>query len=104
VIALLLLMTTSGCQTNYPQHQLMSNGCHFTSLTYNNALTQCGHGAACYDTDGNGTIIDTFNGSGVERRLYAYQTLVANNVTYNNGGKGIAIFRSAYVTVDNNTA
>jgi parallel beta-helix repeat protein len=82
----------------------MSNGCHFTRLTYDNALIQCGHEAAAYDTDGNGTIIDTFNGSGAEGRLYPYQTLVANNVSYNNGGKGIAIFRSAYVTVDNNTA
>ena len=82
-----------------PFHQVIA-----WNVTYDNALTQCGHAGAPYDTDGNGIIIDTFNGSGVDDRLYPNETLVANNVTYNNGGKGIAIFRSAHVTVANNTA
>lgn len=82
-----------------PFHQVIA-----WNISHDNALTQCGHSGAPYDTDGNGIIIDTFNGSGVDDRLYPNQTLVANNVTYNNGGKGIAVFRSAYVTVANNSA
>ncbi len=57
-----------------------------------------------YNTDGNGIIIDTFNGWGIDNVNYTYQTLVTSNVTYNNGAKGIQVFRSELVTVANNTA
>jgi parallel beta-helix repeat protein len=82
-----------------PFHQVIA-----WNVSRDNIITQCGNSGAAYDTDGNGIIIDTFNGSGVDNRLYPNETLVSNNVTYNNGGKGIAVFRSAYVTVANNTA
>jgi parallel beta-helix repeat protein len=82
-----------------PFHQVVA-----WNITHDNMLTKCGNAASAYDTDGNGIIMDTFNGSGVDNVLYPNQTLVANNVTYNNGGKGIAVFRSSYVTVANNTA
>jgi parallel beta-helix repeat protein len=82
-----------------PFHQVVA-----WNVTHDNALTHCGTASNPYDTDGNGIIIDTFNGSGVDDVLYPDHTLVANNVTYRNGGKGIAVFRSSHVTVANNTA
>jgi parallel beta-helix repeat protein len=74
------------------------------NVTYNNIINQCGTASNPYDTDGNGIIIDTFNNAGSTNMNYPYQTLVANNVSYNNGGKGVHVFRSDYVTVANNTA
>jgi parallel beta-helix repeat protein len=56
-------------------------------------------------SDGNGIILDDFrntqkpNPAGV----YAYRSLVENNVCYFNGGKGIHVFISDNVTVRNNT-
>lgn len=73
------------------------------NIAYNNALTHCGNAENPYDTDGNGIIMDTFgmiNGNSIE---YINQTLVAFNVTYNNGGGGIHIFASEWVTVANNS-
>src|SRR5262249_44618822 len=66
------------------------------NIAYNNALTQCGNASNPYDTDGNGIIMDTFgtrNGNSVE---YVNQTLVAFNVTYNNGGGGVHIFAAEW--------
>jgi parallel beta-helix repeat protein len=74
------------------------------NVAYDNIIAQCGTASNPYDTDGNGIIIDTFNNTGGTNVVYPYQTLVANNVAYNNGGKGIHIFLSDYVTVANNTA
>ena len=57
------------------------------NVTNNNALTQCGTAANPYDTDGDGIIMDTFKNTftGV---TYPYQTLIAFNVSYNNGDGG----------------
>jgi parallel beta-helix repeat protein len=74
------------------------------NVTYDNIINQCGTASDPYDTDGNGIIMDTFNNAGSTNVVYPYQTLVANNVSYNNGGKGVHIFRSDNVTVANNTA
>ena len=55
------------------------------------------------DTDGNGIIMDSFsqgNGNIVE---YTAPTLVAFNLSYNNGGGGVHIFFSEDVTAANNT-
>ncbi len=56
-------------------------------------------------TDGNGIIIDSYRHphSGGEDGEYPNSTLVENNVSYNNGGRGIHVFRSAHVVVRNNT-
>jgi hypothetical protein len=74
------------------------------NVTYNNALTQCGTVGNPTNTDGNGIIIDTAGlksqGNSVD---YTRPTLVAFNITYNNGGGGVHIFNSAYVTVANNS-
>jgi parallel beta-helix repeat protein len=74
------------------------------NVAHDNIINQCGTAANPYDTDGNGIIIDTFNNAGSTNVDYPYQTLVANNVTYYNGGKGVHVFRSDHVTVANNTA
>jgi hypothetical protein len=82
-----------------PFHQIVA-----WNVSHDNMLTKCGNAFSAYDTDGNGIIMDTFNGSGVDDVLYPDRSLVANNVTHNNGGKGIAVFRTSFVTVANNTS
>ena len=82
-----------------PFHQVVA-----WNVARDNIITRCGSASSAYDTDGNGIIVDTFNGNGVDNVSYPDQTLVANNVVYSNGGKGIQIYRSSHVTVANNTA
>jgi hypothetical protein len=82
-----------------PYHQVIG-----WNIAHDNILMACGNASNPYDTDGNGIIIDTFNGSGVDNVLYPDRTLVIGNVTYSNGAKGIHVFRSAYVDVANNTS
>jgi serralysin len=71
---------------------------------HDNMLTTCGTASNAYDTDGNGIIMDTFSNAGGTNVDYPYQSLVAFNVTYKNGGGGVHIFLSNHVTVANNTA
>jgi serralysin len=56
-------------------------------------------------TDGNGIIIDDFQNTQPQGNKinYASQTLVENNLCYNNGAKGIQVYLSDNVTVRNNT-
>ena len=56
-------------------------------------------------TDGNGIIIDDFQSTQTSGyRNYTFPTLVEGNLVYENGGKGIQVTWSDYVTVRNNTA
>ena len=55
------------------------------------------------ESDGNGIIMDSFLKSNGNTLNYSNQTLIAFNVVYNNGGGGIHLFNSAYVTVANNS-
>jgi hypothetical protein len=73
--------------------------------SYNNILTQCGTASNPYDTDGNGIILDTWDNSGTSFAAYAGSGLVAFNVVYQNGGKGIQVYLNseATITVANNT-
>ncbi|WP_108663647.1 DUF4082 domain-containing protein [Acuticoccus kandeliae] len=69
------------------------------NVSYDNVTETGAH------TDGNGIIIDDFQStqtSGYPN--YTYPTLVENNLVYGNGGKGIQVTWSDYVTVRNNTA
>ncbi len=69
------------------------------NVSYGNITQSGGH------SDGNGIIIDDFHNSQTSGYAnYTYPTLVENNLTYNNGGKGIQVFLSDYVTVKDNTA
>ncbi|MCP5025485.1 MAG: hypothetical protein GY929_04295 [Actinomycetia bacterium] len=49
-------------------------------------------------TDGNGIILDEGHNTG-----YVGRTLIANNVVFDNGGRGIMVFRSGHADVLHNT-
>ncbi len=59
-------------------------------------------------TDGNGIIIDDFRYTQVQfdgqEGGYKAAVLVENNLTFNNGGRGINIYESENVTIRNNTS
>ncbi|MEV0848113.1 right-handed parallel beta-helix repeat-containing protein [Streptomyces sp. NPDC049954] len=57
----------------------------------------------CY-SDGNGIIIDFNRHEGIPGDPYTGRTLVANNLSYDNGGSGIHSFNSQHVDIVNNTA
>lgn len=56
--------------------------------------------------DGNGILIDDFRNStgDVTNVIFPHRTLIENNLCYDNGGKGIQVFKSNYVDIFNNTA
>lgn len=57
------------------------------------------------DTDGNGIIVDDGDHTqATQYGPYIPQTLVADNIVFNNNGRGIHIFNSTNVLVVNNTA
>ncbi|MFD4788777.1 sigma-70 family RNA polymerase sigma factor [Streptomyces sp. NPDC058459] len=61
-------------------------------------------GCRCY-SDGNGIIVDTTKGDpGRGRPAYGGRVLVANNVSYDNGGSGIHAYKSQHVDIVHNTA
>jgi parallel beta-helix repeat protein len=55
--------------------------------------------------DGSGLIIDDFRHTqyGSKHGEYPNSTLVENNVSYNNGARGIHVYKSVHVVVRNNT-
>jgi parallel beta-helix repeat protein len=64
------------------------------------------------DSDGNGIVVDNNNGSvpatGADPNpspgpIYGGRTLIANNVVFNNGGRGIHVSQSNHVDIVNNT-
>lgn len=56
-------------------------------------------------TDGNGILIDDFqNLYDNSYGPFPHRTLVENNLSYDNGGKGVQVYQSDYVDVFNNTA
>ncbi|MES2462383.1 MAG: choice-of-anchor Q domain-containing protein, partial [Armatimonadota bacterium] len=92
---------------------LRRNICYDNELKVSVLETSGGNGKAL--TDGNGIIIDVFKRSranplkphGEDRNgpllPYRGRTLVENNLVYNNGGRGVHVFRSDKVDVVNNT-
>ncbi|MEU2245520.1 sigma-70 family RNA polymerase sigma factor [Streptomyces sp. NPDC019224] len=61
-------------------------------------------GCRCY-SDGNGIIVDTTKGDpGRGRPAYGGRVLVANNISYDNGGSGIHAYKSQHVDIVHNTA
>lgn len=55
-------------------------------------------------SDGNGIIMDVNDGKSQNTYSYQGRTLVANNVTYFNGGSGIHAFHARNIDIINNTA
>lgn len=78
----------------------------FHNMIRNNISYENDNLAGTAQTDGNGIIFDdsrnTQNGSTLG--AYTGSTLIENNVTYGNGGRGIEVLLSDNVTVRNNTA
>ena len=68
----------------------------------NNCLHPCP--GFSYQTDGNGIIIDDYKWSQNGNKYpYTKETLVENNLVFDNGGRGIHVFISDNVTIRNNT-
>ena len=55
-------------------------------------------------TDGNGIILDNFKNEGATNVTFPHRSLIENNLSYNNGGKGIHLFKTRHVDIFNNTA
>jgi parallel beta-helix repeat protein len=55
--------------------------------------------------DGNGIILDDFRNQqgGGQSGGYTHPTLVENNLTFNNGGRGVHVYHSDNITIRNNT-
>lgn len=80
--------------SDHPAYQIIVKG---NISRYNTNLVGC----TCFSnqlTDGNGIIFDSF-----EDLSYTGRSLIANNVCYGNGGKGISVFKSSNTDVAFNT-
>jgi len=78
---------------SFPFHNLVA-----WNIVYTNRNTCKGS-----DTDGNGIIMDSFSTGNGNTVQYTAPTLVAFNLSYNNGGGGVHIFFSEDVTAANNS-
>ncbi len=58
----------------------------------------------CKIYDGNGIIIDSETNEGMSFPAYSGKTLIENNVVYDNGGRGIHVYKSANVDIISNTS
>ncbi len=67
----------------------------------------CPYPLAGYSTpvDGNGIILDDFRNEqgGGQSGGYSHPSLVENNLSFNNGGRGVHVYQSDNITVRNNT-
>jgi hypothetical protein len=72
----------------------------YDNLLYNNQNYICNKYETnpCQITDGEGIIVDSNKAAGYRGRIQIY-----NNITYNNGGPGIAVTQSQHVDIFNNT-
>nr|WP_184148067.1 right-handed parallel beta-helix repeat-containing protein [Amaricoccus macauensis] len=84
----------TGDTTTYGYRIIVRN-----NVSYDNVTKTGAH------SDGNGIIMDDFRSTqDLTRTPYLFPSLVENNVVYNNGGKGVQVDWSDYVTVRNNTS
>jgi hypothetical protein len=94
-LAALNLMGVQG--TSFPFNNVVA-----WNTVYNN-WQGCGPPPSTGYTDGNGIIMDSFGTGNGNPVAYTNPSLVAFNVSYNNGGGGVHIFYSEDVTAANNT-
>ncbi len=92
---------------------IRGNVCYDNELKVSTNLNSGGNGKAL--TDGNGIIIDSFQVSRANPLrphdadrdgpllAYRHRTLLENNLVYDNGGRGLHVFRSDKVDIINNT-
>jgi parallel beta-helix repeat protein len=91
-------LASTGSAGYAPFHNVVAwNSVYNNRIAPNNPVACGGH------TDGNGIIMDTFLDIATITLVYPYQTLVANNASFYNGGRGVHVFRTSNVTVANNT-
>lgn len=88
--------TATAADTSAAYHIVVSH-----NVSHDNAETY----VSGQHTDGNGIIMDDFQGTqNTPHTIYPYKSLVQGNTSYNNGGKGIHVFVSNYITLDGNVA
>ncbi|MEH1859225.1 MAG: choice-of-anchor D domain-containing protein [Nostoc sp.] len=74
------------------------------NIVYDNqSLIPWKNGGTDKITEGHGIMLDTTNTS-KDNVAYTGKALIANNITYDNGGAGINVFKATNVDVINNTA
>jgi len=84
------------CDQNSGFHNIIAD-----NISFSNKVVYIGNLA---HTDGEGIIMDSFRDAGGRYGPYEYPSLIENNLVFGNGGGGIEIYNSDYVTVRNNTA
>ena len=101
--------TSTACGSGIEIYQLRNSDTLTTykntimnNVLYGNSNTP---GGLCADSDGSGIIIDDARNTqhGSIYGAYVGGTLIANNVAFNNGGRGIEVFESDNVLITNNT-
>ena len=101
----------SGISVYQPEQLNNNSGFHIVirrNVAYENECNlpfNVGAGSFNEPTDGNGIILDDFNNT--QRSGFApykAQTLVENNLVFNNGGAGIKVFEVDNATIRHNTA
>jgi serralysin len=102
-------VTTSSCGSGISLYQLRNSDDStaiknyvLNNIVFKNTNTP---GGPCGDSDGNGVIVDDSRNTQHNSPYGPYlgATLVANNVVYKNGGRGIHVYSSDNVIVSNNT-
>jgi parallel beta-helix repeat protein len=90
----------SGMDLTYrpPFHNLVAGNVVYDNMIASTNPVSCGS-----HTDGNGIIMDTFFDMATNTIAFPFQTLVEGNISYQNGGRGIHVFRSSNIIVANNT-
>jgi serralysin len=84
------------CDQNSGFHNIIAD-----NISFSNKVVYIGNLA---HTDGEGILMDSFRDDGGTYGPYEYPSLIENNLVFGNGGGGIEIYNSDYVTVRNNTA
>jgi parallel beta-helix repeat protein len=93
--------TPSGMDLTYapPFHNIVSGNVVRNNKVALNNPVPCGS-----HTDGNGIIMDSFLDQTSQTLAFPFQTLIIGNSVYENGARGIHLYRTSNVTVANNTA
>lgn len=73
------------------------------NIVHDSVQVNSGTGNSGLVTDGNGIICDDFHGTQGNHGAFQGRTLIANNLLFNNGGRGIALYESSHIDVFNNT-
>jgi len=73
------------------------------NIVYGNTNVPLANCTVCTDSDGSGIIVDDSRRTQTDNVAYQGATLIGNNVIYNNGGRGVHIYKSDNVRILSNT-